>query len=320
MKKKNKKQPLISIIVPVLNEEESLQELSEMLLVAGKKIKPFEIFFVDDGSKDNSLKKIKELAKKHAQIHYISFKKNYGKSAAYMAGFEYSKGDIVVTLDADLQDSPKEIQKLLKQIKNGADLVVGWKQGRLNNEPAKTIPSKVFNYIKSRLFGLKIHDSNCGLKAMTREVADFFNLQGDQYRFIPELAHANGFYVTEEPIQHSKRKYGVSKYGPTRFITGLLDIFTVRFLTSFTSKPLHFFGSIALVMLLFGSGLEFYVLVRKLMGSTFQTHIAAIVIGVLLILIGTQLFAMGLVGEMLSNLNRSKVYRIKEKKIKSDEQ
>jgi hypothetical protein len=203
-------------------------------------------------------------------------------------------------VDADLQDDPHEIPKLLGVLEAGNDLVVGWKMQRFENEPGKTIPSRFFNALLHRTFGLKLRDSNSGFRVMRRSVAKSLDLYGDMYRFIPQLAFVKGFRVAEEGVSHRKRKYGESKYGPKRFWTGLLDLLTVRFLTRFSQKPLHFLGTIGLVPFVVGLLLEIYVLAQKLMGDLFQSHIAAIVIGVMFMLLGFQCIVSGLLGEMLS--------------------
>jgi hypothetical protein len=213
-----------------------------------------------------------------------------------------------------LQDHPEEIPVLIKKLEQ-YDLVIGRKSGRLKNEPLKSIPSKFFNFVKRILFGLTIHDSNCGLKAMKREVAERLNLYGDLYRFIAELAYSAGFKITEVPVKHSSRLHGKSKYGIGRFNTGLMDILTVKFLISFSAKPLHFFGGMALILLIVGGGLEIYALVMKLTGSNFSTHLAAIIVGVMLVIVGVQLFCVGLLGEMFVRSDiSSRNFRIKKKK------
>lgn len=298
-----------SVVIPAFNEAESVAELLTEL----KRALPTdaEFIFVDDGSYDGTGTKLDELAKTEPRCRVIHLQRNFGKSAAYSAGFEQAQGDIVITLDADLQDDPAELPKLLARLSEGYDLVVGWKLGRFGNEPGKTMPSRLFNWLVYLLFGLRLHDSNSGFRAMRRAVAQSLELYGDLYRFIPELAHQRGFRVTEVGVQHRRRKYGRSKYGVSRFWTGVLDLLTVRFITGFTRKPLHFFGTLGLVPLLLGCGIELYVLIRKLLGGTFQTHVAAIVIGVLLITVGIQLIATGLVGEMIAAASRSRDYVIR---------
>jgi dolichol-phosphate mannosyltransferase len=295
-----------SVVVPAFNEVESVAELFGELKVALPA--DAEFIFVDDGSYDGTGHRLDALAAQDPACRVLHLQRNSGKSAAYSAGFDAAKGDIVVTLDADLQDDPAELPRLLASLDHGSDLVVGWKQGRLGNEPAKTVPSRFFNRLIHLLFGLRLHDSNSGYRVMRRPVAQSLELYGDLYRFIPELAYLRGFRVVETPVQHRRRKYGRSKYGVTRFWTGVLDLLTVRFITGFTRKPLHFFGTLGLVPFTVGLGIETYVLVRKLLGDTFQTHVAALVIGVLLITVGIQLVATGLVGEMIAASSRGRDY------------
>ena len=292
----------LSIVIPLYNEAESVQELhAEMEQATGNLAGEREFIYVNDGSSDDTQNYLDALAEAHPYVKVIQFSRNRGKSAAYMEGFAAVEGQVVITMDGDLQDDPAEIPNLLACLDEGHDLVIGWKQGRMENEPLKKIPSAVFNSLVSASFGLRIHDSNCGMRAMRASVAESLLLYGDLYRFIPELAHMRGFRVTELPIAHRKRKYSYSKYGAKRFWTGALDLLTVRFLTKYREKPLHFFGTLGMIPTVTGVGLEVYVLVRKLSGSLFQDHVAAIIIGVMLILLGAQLLATGLIGEMLSS-------------------
>ena len=308
-----------SVIVPVYNEAETLHPLCNRLhKVLSESGKEFEIIFIDDGSSDDSLQILESISANNSQVKYISLGTNTGKSVVYSVGFQYSCGDVIITIDADLQDHPEEIPALIKEL-SLYDLVIGRKTGRLKNEPLKSIPSKCFNFTKRILFGLSVHDSNCGLKVMKREVADRLNLYGDLYRFIAEMSHAAGFKITEVPVEHSARLCGKSKYGISRFNTGLMDLLTVKFLISFSNKPLHFFGGVALILLIAGGGLEVYALALKLAGSTFSTHLAAIITGVMLIIVGVQLFCVGLLGEMFVRFNQgSRNFRIKKKKGFSD--
>lgn len=301
-----------SIIVPAHNEHESVDELKAELLAAMAPLQgEFEIIFVDDGSYDGTGAKLDALAEPGGRVKVIHFQRNFGKADAYSAGFQAATGDIVLTLDADLQDDPAEIPKLLGKLDEGHDLVIGWKQHRLENEPGKTVPSRFFNFLVHLIFGLRLHDSNSGFRAMRRAVAKSLELYGDLHRFIPELAHRKGFRVAETGVLHRRRKFGTSKYGITRFWTGVLDLLTVRFLTGFTRKPLHFFGTLGLFPLLAGTGIEVHVLVRKLLGDLFRTHLAAIVIGVLLVMVGVQLIATGLIGEMITAQSRRRDYVVR---------
>jgi len=295
--------PRYSLVIPFYNEASSLESLHEQLAEAMEAIgAPYEILFVDDGSTDGGDALAKTLAERDPRVLTIHFRTNRGKSDAYAAGFARARGEIVLTLDADLQDKPSEIPRLLEKLAEGFDMVVGWKQGRMANEPGKAWPSRIYNGVKRLLFGLDLHDSNCGFRAIRREVTESIPLYGDLYRFLPELAHRAGYRVTEIPVEHAARAHGHSKYGPGRFWTGLLDLMTVWFITGFLNKPLQFFGTLGLLPLVAGAGLECYALARKLAGSNFQDHIAAIIIGVLFIVVGFQAIGIGLIGEMLRHL------------------
>ena len=302
-----------SVVIPAYNEVDSVEELYEELIsVLEPRQASFEIVFVDDGSTDGTGEKIDEIQRRDARVRVFRFARNVAKSAAYTAAFRATRGDVVITLDADLQDDPHEIPKLLEMLEQGNDLVVGWKMQRFENEPGKTIPSRLFNALLDRAFGLKLRDSNSGFRVMRSTVAKSLDLYGDMYRFIPQLSYVKGFRVAEVGVAHRKRKYGESKYGPKRFWTGLLDLLTVRFLTRFSQKPLHFLGTMGLAPFVLGVLLEIYVLVQKLLGDLFQDHIAAIVIGVMLILLGFQCIISGLLGEMLSEQRPQPAYIVAE--------
>lgn len=304
----------ISVIIPLLNECESLTELHQQLENALKKItQHYEIIFIDDGSRDNSYAILNDISQKYPTVKVISFYRNNGKSAAYSVGFKASKGNVIFTLDADLQDVPSEMEKLLQPILSGADLAVGWKQNRINNEPLKKIPSYFYNRFKFLLFGLKLHDSNSGFRCMKREVALSLNLYGDRYRFIPEFTHLAGYKVVEVATLHQSRKFGKSKYNGSRFLTGLLDLISVRYLSFYAHKPLQFFGLISFVFILIGILVEAYVILAKLNGSSFQMHIAALILGALFGTMGLIFLSIGLLGEMLTAKNHDANYAIKEK-------
>jgi glycosyltransferase involved in cell wall biosynthesis len=303
-----------SVVISAYNEAESVEELYEEVISVLEPLgETFEILFVDDGSTDGTSERLAELERRDRRVRLIRFVRNFGKSAAYSAAFRAAQGEVVVTLDADLQDDPAETPKLLAKLDAGNDLVVGWKMQRLENEPRKTIPSRVFNALLRWSFGLDLRDSNSGFRVMRRAVAQSLHLYGDMYRFIPQLAFSKGFLVAEEGVSHRRRKYGESKYGPRRFWTGLLDLLTLRFITRFSQRPLHFLGTIGLFPLILGIGLEAYVLVCKLIGESFQTHIAAIVIGVMLMLLGFQCIVTGLLGEMLSAQRPEASYIVAER-------
>jgi glycosyltransferase involved in cell wall biosynthesis len=303
-----------SVIIPAFNESESVEELHAEVTTALTSLgDDFEIIFVDDGSYDGTGAKIDALADRDRHVRAIHFLRNFGKSAAYTAGFEAATGDIVLTIDADLQDDPAQLSDLLAKLDQGNDLVVGWKQHRLENEPSKTVPSRFFNLLVHLIFGLRLHDSNSGFRAMRRSVAASIELYGDLYRFIPELAYRKGFRVAEAGVQHRRRKHGHSKYGMTRFWTGVLDLLTVRFITGFTHKPLHFFGTVGLLPTLAGAAIEAYVLTCKFMGDQFRTHLAALIVGVLFIMVGIQIIATGLIGEMITAQNHRRDYVVRGK-------
>lgn len=300
--------PGYSVVVPAYNEAESLEELFDELAPVMEGLgEDFEVLLVDDGSSDGTAQVIGKLQDRDARVRCVAFARNLGKSAAYTEAFRISRGRIFLTLDADLQDDPAEIPGMVALLGKGHDLVIGWKQGRMENEPLKKITSRVFNWILGLMFGLRIHDSNSGFRAMRPEVASALDLYGNLYRFIPQLASLQGFSVAEQPVRHRRRKYGRSKYGGRRFWTGLLDLLTVRFITTYApQRPLHFFGTLGLVPFLAGFGLELYVLILRLLGGSFQTHVAAIIIGVMLMLIGFQCILTGLIGEMISAQGRAR--------------
>jgi len=303
-----------SIVIPAYDEAESLPELLyEIQEVMAEISDRYEVIVVNDGSTDHTSELLEEAHERDPRIREVCFTRNFGKSAAYLAGFREALGDFLITLDADLQDDPHEIPHMLEVLeKEEYDLIVGWKQSRMGNEPGKALPSKVFNTIIHALFGLKLQDSNCGFRIMRREVVNVLDLYGDIYRFIPEIAHVHGYRVGEVPVHHRRRKHGTSKYGAVRFMTGLMDLFAVRFVTAFKQKPLQFFGALSVPLFGFGGGLELYVLSKKLFfASPFQTHIAAIVIGVLFILIGLQTFTTGLIAEILASSGRHSGYVIR---------
>ena len=250
----------ISIVVPLYNEEESLNELVEWIdNVCNHNNYSYEVIMIDDGSKDKSWSIVEELSKKHTGVRGIKFRRNYGKSAALNVGFQATKGNVVITMDADLQDSPDEIPELYKMIiDEGFDIVSGWKKKRYD-PLSKTIPTKLYNGVTRMMSGIKLHDMNCGLKSYKGEVVRSIEIFGEMHRYIPVIAKGAGFdKIGEKVVQHQSRKYGVSKYGLSRFIIGFLDLFTITFITRFGKKPMHFFGLIGTLFFILGFGLTFW--------------------------------------------------------------
>ncbi|MBU0758261.1 MAG: glycosyltransferase family 2 protein [Nanoarchaeota archaeon] len=303
----------VSIIIPAHNEEKNIDLLyREISEVMSKRSRSYEIIIIDDGSTDSTFEKIKKIAAKDKKVKGISFHKNFKKSAAYMAGFKTASGKIIITMDADLQDEPKEIPKFLIAIRKW-DLVVGWKHER--KDPFfKRFPSKIFNYLNYAFFGIRLHDSDCGYRAMKAEVLQDLNLYGDHYRYIPALLSEHGYKITELKVKHNKRRFGKSKYGITRLLTGALDLLTVKFLKEYKERPLHIFGGTGALSFVLGIFAEFYVLYYKFFrGEPFAQHLAMLIFGVLLLILGVQLVGIGLIGELISSHKNSSVkYRIRE--------
>jgi len=303
---------MLSVVIPVYNEEGSLPELFESLetTMAGLGIE-YEYIFVDDGSVDKSLLVLRGLHEKHASVNVVSFRRNYGKSAALSVGFKHAQGDVVVTMDADLQDDPAEIPNLLKGLADGADLVSGWKKNR--QDPwTKTVPSKFFNIVTSWISGIRLHDFNCGLKAYRAEVVRAIRVYGELHRFIPVLASWEGYKVDEIQVRHFKRKYGKSKYGRTRLLNGFFDLITVMFITRRSLNPLHFFGRIAFVLFLFGAIPQIYFLIQYIGGEGLRVR-PIMLAGFVLIIVSLQIASMGLIAELISaSSGREPVYALKE--------
>ena len=301
----------ISIIIPVFNEVDSIQELHEELTRALLAYKPYEILFIDDGSTDGSVDVINRLSQSDPSINLIKFYRNYGKAAALAEGFKYANGDYIITMDADMQDDPAEIPNLILKLEEGFDLVSGWKKDR-KDPISKRVPSKLFNLVTRLFTGVQIHDFNCGLKIYKKSVVKTLEIYGGRHRYIPALAGQKKFKVTEIVVHHRPRIHGITKYGGSRLFHGLFDLITILFLSKYTQSPLYFFGQIGLFTFLAGLGIEFYVLYLKYgMGEPFAKHMALLMLGILIIVIGIQFFSIGLVGEMIANSNQDKESRVK---------
>ena len=301
----------LSILIPVFNEEESLQVLFNELKRDFENNQSIEVIFINDGSSDGSQKLIEKEIANHSTWKLINLYRNYGKSVALQSGIDISSGELIATLDADLQDDPKELINLVRELKNN-DVIVGWKKNRLD-PLEKRIASRVFNFFIKLFSGLKIKDSNSGIKVLKREVAKSLNLYGGRHRYIPLLAHQKGFHVKEVAVNHRERKFGISKYGAERYKHGFFDFLTILFLGKYMDRPLHFFGMIGFLSILFGIAAEIYVLYLKyILLHSFQQHIAMIIFGSLLIITGVQLFTFGLIGEIIVNKNHKTKNFIKE--------
>jgi len=309
----------ISVVIPLLNEEESLPELFSWIDRVMQENKfTYEIIAVDDGSIDNSWNVISELSKKNNAIKGIRFLRNYGKSAALHTAFQDAQGDVVITMDADLQDSPDEIPALYKMIKEDKyHIVSGWKQKRFDNKLTKNIPSKLFNFVTQRVSGIhNLHDFNCGLKAYDAEVVKHIEIYGEMHRYIPVIAKWNGFTkITEKVVQHQKRKYGVSKFGMSRFVNGFLDLLSITFVGRFGKRPMHIFGTLGTISFIFGFMILIYLSLSKtIFGEGGISNRPAFYLGILTIIVGTQLFVAGFLGELLvRNSAERNYYHIKQK-------
>jgi glycosyltransferase involved in cell wall biosynthesis len=289
-----------SLVIPTYNERESLDELYTQLISVMNTVAPndYEILFINDGSTDGTLEKIKELQKKDGAVHQVSFRVNQGKSAGLAIGFNRSKGDYVITMDADLQDEPKEIPKLIKKMNEGYDMVSGWKENR--QDPLnKTLPSKVFNFVVSKFSGVPFHDFNCGFKIYKKEVVKEIKIYGQLYRFIPVLVALRGFKITELKVKHNKRKYGVSKYTWKRIFPGLMDFITVMFLSKFGKRPLHLFGTIGGTFVGVSFILFIYLAVLHFSGTSVGDK-PLLTVADLLFISGLQIIFTGLIAEMLT--------------------
>ncbi len=313
----------LTIIIPLLNEEESLPELLAWTKsVMHAKGYEYEIIFIDDGSSDGSWAKIQEFSKDDERIKGISFRRNYGKSAALYEGFSMAQGRVVVTMDADLQDSPEEIPEMYRMVtEDGYDVVSGWKQHRQDNKLTKNLPSKLYNATARWITGIKLHDMNCGLKAYRNEVVKNIEVYGEMHRYIPYLAKNAGFgKITEKPVHHQKRKYGKSKFGLERFVNGFLDLLSLWFLSTFGKKPMHFFGFSGLLMFLIGFMITICIIVAKLIHQANGAHFRAVTdqplfyLAIMAVILGVMLFLAGFICEMISRTSTDRNhYNIKDR-------
>ena len=312
----------LSIVISLFNEEESLPELISWIeKVMAAEGYSYDVIMVDDGSRDGSWSLVKEFSQKNPSIRGISFRRNYGKSAALFHGFKAAEGRVVITMDADLQDSPDEIPELYRMIvEEGYDIVSGWKKQRFDNKLTKNLPSKLYNWTARKITGIKLHDMNCGLKAYRNEVVKNIEVYGEMHRYIPYLAKNAGFdKITEKPVQHQKRKYGVSKFGLERFVNGFLDLISLWFLSTFGKKPMHFFGFTGLLMFLVGGFMTVWVIAEKLIqqgrGLDFRpvTEQPLFYLALVAVILGFHLFLAGFICEMVSrNSSERNSYKIRE--------
>jgi glycosyltransferase involved in cell wall biosynthesis len=308
----------LSIIIPLLNEDESLPELAAWIKkVCDDNSFLYEVIFVDDGSTDDSWPVIEKLRTENPNIKGIKFQRNYGKSAALNEGFKASKGDVVITMDADLQDSPDEIPELFRMIKEEKyDLVSGWKKKRYDNTLTKNIPSKLFNAATRGVSGIYLHDFNCGLKAYRRKVVKSIEVYGEMHRYIPVIAKWNGFRkIGEKVVEHRARKYGTTKFGWERFVNGFLDLASITFVGKFGKRPMHFFGLWGTLVFLIGMSMSLYLIISKLINPDFYITIRpAFYIALALTIIGVQFFLTGFLAELMArNSPERNVYGIEEK-------
>lgn len=312
----------LTIIVPLFNEEESLPELTAWIhRVIDPKGWKFEIIMIDDGSRDGSWDTVTRLASSDDTIHGIRFRRNYGKSAALYHGFRAARGRVVVTMDADLQDSPEEIPEMFRMVtEDGWDVVSGWKQHRQDNKLTKNLPSKLYNATARWITGIRLHDMNCGLKAYKNEVIKDIEVYGEMHRYIPYLAKNAGYEkITEKPVHHQKRKYGKSKFGMERFVNGFLDLLSLWFLSTFGKKPMHFFGFTGILMFLAGFILTVILISAKLIHQAGGAHFRPVTdqplfyLALLSVILGVMLFLAGFICEMVSrNSTERNKYNIKE--------
>lgn len=305
----------VSVLVPVKDEEESVRELATRVTAVLDRLgRSFELIFIDDGSGDGTVQRIREAHAADSRVKLVRLRRNFGKAAALSAGFDQCRGRIIITMDGDLQDDPDEIPRFLEMLEEkDLDLVSGWKHQR--RDPAsKRLPSLLYNWVTRRVAGVDLHDFNCGFKAYRREVLEQISVYGELHRYIPVLASRRGFTIGEIPVNHHPRRHGVSKYGWDRLYKGLLDLLTVLFITRYTRRPLHLFGAAGLVFLALGFGINLYLAILWV-GGEFLSNRPLLLLGVLLMLLGIQTLTTGLLGEMITfkNFRRPDSYSVKER-------
>lgn len=304
---------LLSIVIPLLNEEESLEELYTRIVANIPDGYSYEILFIDDGSTDQSWAKIRQLSDKDQQVHGIRLRRNYGKSAALQKGFELAKGDFIITMDADLQDDPAEIPVLVSRLEDGLDLVSGWKKVRYD-PVTKTIPSRFFNAVTRWVSGIQLHDFNCGLKGYRREVVKDVFVYGEMHRYVPLLAYWQGYRnIGEQVVTHHPRKHGKTKFGLSRFINGFLDLVSIVFIHKYLQRPMHFFGGLGTLFILVGTTITTYLIIARLFFNEFLSGRPLFFLAIFLVVLGVQLFSTGLLAEMITrNKIKDKGINIRE--------
>lgn len=303
--KRSVSDPEISIVIPLLNEKDSLRELTDRINEALEAY-TYEILLIDDGSDDESWDLIESLNKADQSVKGVKLRRNYGKSSALQAGFIEASGQYIVTMDADLQDDPFEIPAMIRRLSNGADLVSGWKKVR-HDPVSKTVPSRFFNAVTRWTTGIKLHDFNCGLKAYRREVTEHIHLYGELHRYVPLLAKWQGFSnIEEQEVKHHPRKYGSTKFGLSRFMHGFLDLVTLLFVHRYMQRPMHFFGSVGVILTVLGTVINAYIAVLKIFYGQPIGDRPLLFLGILLVVIGVQFFSIGFLGEMV---NKNRVHK-----------
>jgi glycosyltransferase involved in cell wall biosynthesis len=296
---------LISIVVPLLNEEDSLRELYERIVAHIPGGFVYEIWFIDDGSTDGSWGVISQLAASDTNVHGMRFRRNYGKSAALQMGFDKARGEFIITMDADLQDDPAEIPGLIARLEDGLDLVSGWKKVRYD-PITKTIPSRFFNAVTRWVSGIPLHDFNCGLKAYRRDVVKDVNVYGEMHRYVPLLAHWQGYRrIGEQVVAHHPRKHGKTKFGLSRFINGFLDLVSIVFINKYLQRPMHFFGGLGTLFFIVGALITTYLVAMRVFFNEYLSGRPLFILAIFMVVLGVQLFSTGLLAEMMTR-NRSR--------------